>query len=128
MVPTVLFVAYQYRQNGWHAMKHDLIVGTVITVISYGLLFLYCVVRNVYREHIALVEREKNTLNELNRLRNQPPWAGCESEAAWKAAIDEQNRLVYVGHAVDGVFSSLQIEVLILAGDLRACFINTFAL
>jgi hypothetical protein len=72
-------------------MKHDLIVGTVITVISYGLLFLYCVVRNVYKEHIALVEREKNTLNELNRLRNQLPWAGYESEAAWKAAIDEQN-------------------------------------
>jgi hypothetical protein len=56
-IPTILFFVYQWRQNGWAGVKHDLIVGTVITVISYALLFCYCVVRNLYREHVALVAK-----------------------------------------------------------------------
>ena len=120
IVPTLLFFAYQWRQNGWRGTKHDLVVGTVITVISYVLLFLYCVVRNLYREHVALVAKEKKTRQELEWIRNMPPWSGYESEQAWRSSIDEQNRLVNLGHSVDGYFTSLQIDALHLSLELLA--------
>jgi hypothetical protein len=110
VVPAALFFIYQFMQAGWPAVKHDILVGTVITIVSYGLLFLYCVARNVYREHVALVRQSAKLKMELDYIRDQPRWIGYESEQAWRAAIDEQNRLVNLGHWADGVCSSLQID------------------
>jgi len=100
-------------------MKTDLTIGCVITVISYMLLFLYCIVRNVYREHVALVVKEKSTREQLEWIQQIPRWQGYESEAAWRAAIDEQNRLVALGHFADGVFSQIQVDAFRLARDIR---------
>lgn len=56
-LPAILWFVYQTRQNGWQAMKHDIVVGLIITACSYGALFIYVSIRNVYREHIALARR-----------------------------------------------------------------------
>jgi hypothetical protein len=112
VLPAALFFFYQGAQNGWRGMRNDLLVATGITVISYGLLFLYCLVRNLYREHVALVVKEKNTREQLEWIQQVPRWEGYESEAAWIAAIDEQNRLVNLGHFADGVLNELQINAL----------------
>jgi hypothetical protein len=46
------------------------------------------------------------------------PWSGYESEQAWRNAIDEQNRLVNLGHKVDGLFAPLQVDALMVAKDI----------
>lgn len=56
-LPSALFILYQFHQSGWVGVKHDLIVGVAITVASYALLFLWCAIRNIYREHVALVAK-----------------------------------------------------------------------
>jgi hypothetical protein len=117
VIPTCLWFLYQWSQQGWQSMKHDLVVGIAITAISYALLFLYCVVRNLYREHLAIVAKEKKTRAELEYIRNIPRWTGYESEEAWRSAIDEQNRLVNLGHSIDG-FSVLLLDTIRLHQDL----------
>jgi len=118
LVPTALFIGYQCLQNGWRSVRHDLFIGTVITAISYGLLFLYCIIRNVYREHVTLAAKEKQTREELEEIRDRPAWSGYASEQVWRGAVDEQNRLVNLGHFVDGLFSPPQIEALTIAKRL----------
>jgi hypothetical protein len=124
-VPAILFFGYQWHQHGWQAMRSDLLVGLVITFISYGLLLLYCVVRNVYTEHVSLKAEGQYLESELEYMRGIPLWQGHESEEAWRASIDEQNRLINLGHFVDGIFDQLQIEAIKLATDMRA-FVSSF--
>lgn len=119
VVPAVLLFVYQGRQSGWQTVKHDLLVGTVITAISYALLFLYCVVRNLYREHVALVRKVEKLNSELEYIQTTPLWTGYGSEQAWRAAIDEQNRLVALGHLADGALGPYQIEAIKIVKDLR---------
>jgi hypothetical protein len=79
-IPAVMLFMCRAYQGGWQAMKNDIVLGTTVTLISYALLFLYCVARNLYREHAALVGRIKKITSELEYVKNQPPWAGYESE------------------------------------------------
>lgn len=125
VLPAVLWFMYQSHQRGWQAMTHDIWVGIVITLISYSLLFLYCAVRNVYREHVALETKGRNLEEQLEYIRNIPPWQGHESEEAWKSSINEQNRLVNLGHFVDGMFEPLQIEAIRVANDMMG-FVSSF--
>jgi hypothetical protein len=68
LIPALLLLAYQIVQNGWATVKHDLLVGTIITIISYALLLLYCVVRNLYREHCALSKSLKDVQDMVSPL------------------------------------------------------------
>ncbi len=118
LVPAVLFLVYQISQTGWQAVRHDFWVGTIITLVSYGLLFLYCVVRNLYREHVALVERAAKLKSELEYVQNKPSWIGYESEQQWRDSIAFQNKLIELGRSIDGVLSPLQIDALNLRWKL----------
>lgn len=122
LVPTALFLFYEAHESGWKAMTRDLVVGLVITVISYGLLFLYCIAHNVYTEHIALVAKENETRQQLDWIQDIPPWQGFESEQVWRDAIEFQNKLITLGRSVDGLFSPLQIEAFTLAKELRGFY------
>ena len=95
-------------------MSHDWIIASKITVASYAMLFAYIIVRNLYREHVAI--KKKNEWLELER--NRPAWSSYGSEQAWSDAINEQNRLVNLGHSVDGYFIELQIDALQLATEI----------
>lgn len=64
IVPAFLLVCFQVSQTGWQTVRHDLWVDTVITIISYALLFIYCVARNMYREHREL----KNKLRDVSSI------------------------------------------------------------
>jgi hypothetical protein len=118
LLPALLFFGYQVYQSGWPAVRHDLFVGTLITLISYGLLFLYCVVRNVYREHVALVGELARSQSRLEYIENRSRWAGYESEQAWRSSINEQNRLVNLGHVIDGLFSPRQADAFLFVKEL----------
>ena len=120
LVPALLLFGITYSLRGWKAMKQDWIIAAVVTVASYVLLFLYCVVRNVYREHVSMRTRAVEAETELQYLRDVPPWSGHESEQAWKYSINEQNRILSIGHSVDGLFTPLQLDAFRLAKDMRA--------
>jgi hypothetical protein len=117
-IPAILVFGITFARQGWMAMKWDWIIAAVVTAASYLLLFIYCVVRNLYREHMAIVEKAKRFERELDFIRNTPPWAGYESEQVWRSGIDEQNRLVNLGHSVDGYFTALQTDALQLSTNL----------
>jgi hypothetical protein len=119
IVPATLLLAYQLWENGWKNVKHDLLVGTVVTLIAYGLLTLWVIVRNVYREQVAMQARAEKAEEWLEWERNRPPWEGYESEVAWRASIAFQNVLIELGRSVDGALSQLQVDAFKLAKDSR---------
>jgi len=51
-------------------MRQDWSIAAEVTIASYVLLFIWCVVRNLYREHVALVTRATEVERELQ---NKPP-------------------------------------------------------
>ena len=53
-VPAVLWFIWQLHHDGWKATKRGILIGLVITFISYAILFLYCVARTIYKEHREL--------------------------------------------------------------------------
>jgi hypothetical protein len=118
LVPATLLFLYQGFQSGWQTVTHDLVVGAIITLISYALLFLYCVVRNIYREHAALAAKLVKSQSQLEYIQNRPRWEGYENEQAWRDAINEQNRLVNLGHLIDGRFSLLQADAFLFTKEL----------
>jgi hypothetical protein len=125
ILPAALLLAYQSRQYGWKNVKRDLLVGSVVTLIAYGLLTLWVIVRNVYREHVGMQARAEKAEELLECERSRPPWKGYESEAAWRASIAFQNVLIELGRSVDGVLSQLQVDALKLAKDSRT-FLTEF--
>jgi hypothetical protein len=50
-------------------MKQDWILALVVTNVSYAGLFLYCVMRNVYREHVGLRAKAARDDADLQYLR-----------------------------------------------------------
>ena len=119
LLPACIYFAITYFQQGWAAMKRDWLIASIVTVVSYSVLFAYCIIRNLYKEHKELAAKLGKKEKELQYLRDMPRWAGYESDQAWKNAIDEQNRLVNLGHSVDDLFTRLQVDALRTARDLE---------
>jgi hypothetical protein len=118
LVPAILLFGITYYLQGWKAMKQDWIIAALVTVVSYALLYLYCIVRNVYRDHVSMCTKVKKAEADLQYLRDIPAWSGYANEQAWRNSIDEQNRLVNLGHLIDGLFSPLQVDAFLFVKEL----------
>lgn len=64
LVPACFWFLYQWTQQGWQILAHNWRIAAEITFLSYLLLFLYCVIRNVYREH-KIVQAKLERINAI---------------------------------------------------------------
>lgn len=125
LIPAGILLAVKVHRSGWVKVKDDLYLGMQITAVSYIALFIYCAIRNVYREHVSLMKSYKQAKDQLEYLNSRPAWQGYQSEQQWKDSIDYQNRLIDIGRNLDGFFSPIQLEALRLAKEIRN-FLNSF--
>ena len=119
IVPAVLLSAITCKQKGWAVMIREWVLPLEVTISSYLLLFLYCMVRKVYTEHRAMKTRAEDAESKLKFLRDRPKWADFPNEQAWQESIDHQNRMIEIGRILDGVLSPLQMDTFRLGQELR---------
>ena len=56
-LPAALYYLWDSLHKGWYADVRDIETAMVIAALSYLILFLYVVLRRIYREHHALKDR-----------------------------------------------------------------------
>jgi hypothetical protein len=86
-VPGIVLFVLQAWEKGWNTVSTEFWLGFKVILGSYGLLFFYCIVRNLYREHVALAARANEAESLLHTLTHIDEPDLSESEGELKSQI-----------------------------------------